>query len=284
MGTSLQDRSWFAFAAEIAADLSSGKIVFPTSFDITIRLRELLRSETVGAAEITRAVSADPLLSARLVQVANSAAHAGAGKPISDIRAAIVRLGLEQVRNLASAVAMAQMVTYKKMLPFREIGQQMLEHCRWVAATAVILAREHSSIAAGEAYFTGLIHDIGVFYLLYRLSERPELYNGIEELHALLNDWHGQIGHAVLASLEVPEAIQQAIADHDEPRPVLAIAQLSDLIYVANILAQEIPAVRAPILAGCAPKSLAGVERIETYRSTVAAARDEIAQLARAFA
>lgn len=276
--------AWFRFVSEMAADLSHGKIVFPTSFETTFKLRELLRSEIAGAAEITRAVSVDPLLSARLVQVANSAAFARDGRKVSDLRAAVVRLGLVQVRNLATAVAMAQLVTYRQMVPYRRLGQQMLEHSRWVAAVSVVLAREHTSLEAGTAYFAGLIHDIGVFYLLYRLAERPEFFEGEDELNALLHDWHGQIGHAVLATLDVPEEVQLAVADHDEPRPVRSIAQLSDLLYVANLMAQHEPLASAPIVGEAAVACDNGVEQFELYRATVAAAREEILELTRAFA
>ncbi len=276
--------AWFRFVSELAADLSSGRVVFPTAFETTYRLRELMRSSTAGADEIARAVSADPLLSARLVQVANSAALAPGGRTVNTVRAAVVRLGLEQVRNLSVALAMAQLVTYRHMVPYRLLCQQMLAHSRWVAAISVVLAREHSTTDAGVAFFAGLVHDIGVFYLLYRLAERRDLYATEAELLALLHDWHGQIGHAVLGALDVPEDILQAVADHDEPRHVVSLTQLADLLFVANALAQEEPPASAPVAGETRAADARAIERIEAYRATVAGQRDELLELTRTFA
>lgn len=284
MDQSLQNLPWLEFVHEVAADLSDGRLVFPTSFDITIKLRELLRSETAGIDEITQAISADPLLAARLIQVANSAAFASAGGSTSNIRAAVVRLGLEQVRNLAMAVAMAQLVTYRQMVPYRALGQKLLQHSRWVAGCSVILAREHSAIDAGSAYFAGLIHDIGVFYLLFRLSHHTEFVMETSELHALLREWHGQIGHAVLATLGVPEIFQDAVAEHESIRPIHGLAQLPDLLFVANLLAESEPAGRSPLGRESAAGGGVTVDRLETYRASVVGARGEIESLSRAFA
>jgi len=285
MVLSAQDcEAWFRFVSELAAELSSDKVVFPTSFEMTFKLRELMRSESVGAAEITRAVSADPLLSARLVQVANSAALSAGGTKVGTVRAAVVRLGLEQVRNLAAALAMAQLVTYRHMVPYRELCQRMLSHSRWVAAIAVVLAREHSRIDAGVAFLAGLIHDIGFFYLLYRLAERKGFFSNDHELLALLHDWHGQIGHAVLATLDLPDEILEAVADHDEPRRVSGLAQLADLLFVANALAQEQAESSAPVAGAPVDVAPQAIEHVAAYRATLAAARQELLELTRTFA
>lgn len=280
----MDHQAWFAFVREIAADLSHGRVIFPTSFETTLRLRELLRSDEASARDVERAVAGDPLLSSKIIQVANSAAFSRGARPVSDIRAAVVRVGMIQVRNLAAAVAMSQMVTYRPMVPFKDLCQGMMNHCRRVAGVAMVLAREHSRVDPGTAYFTGLVHDIGVFYLLYRLAERREFFSNATELNALLHEWHGQIGHAVLATLDVPDEVQQAIAHHDEARPVRGIGQLADLLYVANALAQLTPEGRAPIVAECAHPFEAEVEDLDSYVATIRDAEIEIADLARAFA
>ena len=280
----MNDKAWFEFVQEIAADLSHGRVVFPTSFETTLKLRELMRSESTGAAEIERAVLADPLLSSKIVQVANSAAFARGGQRISDIRAAVVRIGMAHVRNLATAIAMSQMVTYRGMLPFKDVCQGMMRHSRRVAGVAMVLAREEGRIDPGKAYFAGLIHDIGVFYLIYRLAERTEFFSGTDELHALLHEWHGQIGHAVLATLDVPVDIQDAIAHHDDPRPVHHLRVLSDLLYVANVVAERSPESRAPIAGDKGDQFGAEIEKLDRYLDIVHGAEDEIAELSGALA
>lgn len=280
----MDHQAWFEFVREIAADLSHGRVIFPTSFETTLKLRELMRSDSASARDIERAISADPLLSSKIVQVANSAAFSRGGPRVSDVRSAVVRIGLNQVRSLSAAVAMSQMVTYRQMVPFKELCQGMMRHSRRVAGVALVLAREHSRIDPGKAFFTGLVHDIGVFYLIYRVADRTDLFRDMAELSMLLHEWHGQIGHAVLVTLDVPEEVQEAIAHHDEPRPVRTVNLLPDLLYVANLIAQMSPEGQAPIAGDNGGALAAQVDELAVYVETVRAASAEIADLSGAFA
>ena len=56
----------------------------------------------------------------------------------------------------------------------------------------------------------GLVHDLGVFYLMSRAANFPEVANNRPELHALLVDWHDNIGHALLSALGLPESVVTA--------------------------------------------------------------------------
>ena len=177
------------------------------------RWERLPESERTGALELVRVISTDPLLSTRVVQAANSVAYSRIGPRVSDIRSAVVRIGSNQVKTLATAVAMAQLVTYRKMLPFKAICHRIIEHSRQVAAYAFVLTRAHSRLDADKALFAALIHDMGTLYLLFRLSERPDLFGDAAGLRTLLINWRGQIGHSVMAALEVTPEIQDAIVE-----------------------------------------------------------------------
>lgn len=273
---------WGEFVREIAIDLSRGKVVFPTSFDTTIRLREVLKSERTGAAELVRIIAADPLLSTRVVQAANSVAYARLGPRVSDIRSAVIRIGTNQVKTLATAVAMAQLVTYRRMLPFKAICHRIIEHSRQVAAYAFVVARAHAKLDGDKALFAALIHDMGTLYLLFRLSERPDLFGDAAGLRKLLIDWRGQIGHSVMAALEVTPEIQDAIVAFDQTSESASAATLADVLFIADTLV-ELDGPHVEPVRAIDPKLKAEhIMHIDDYRATIAGAGGEIRDLMRA--
>jgi HD-like signal output (HDOD) protein len=85
--------------------------------------------------------------------------------------------------------------------------------------------------------FAGLVHDIGVFYLLSRATNFPELIEDKVELYELLVDWHDNIGHALLSAMGLGEDLLVAVLEHEVERPVAAIKTLADVLFVANKLA-----------------------------------------------
>lgn len=267
--------------ASIAADLSRGQVVFPTSFNTTVRLRELLRSERTGIADLVRVISADPLLSSRVVQASNSVAYARLGKRVSDIRSAVVRIGTNQVRTLATAVAMAQLLTYRTMAPFKSICHKIIEHCRQVAAYAFILSRAQGRLDADKALFAGLIHDIGTLYLLFRLSEHPELFGDAKGLRALLIRWRSEIGYSVMAALAVTSEIQEAMYAFDNMTGCERLDSLAEALFVADTLTELNGPHTEPLRSYDVTARANGIQSLDSYAATIAGATREINELIR---
>lgn len=269
----------FTFIQDIAADLSQQTAVFPTSFDTTLRLREVLSSNNASTANIAAIVAKDPLVAARVIQTANSAAFNRSGRTISTILAAITLIGANAVRVLALSVAMQQLRTYKQMAPYDGFCSAVMNHSRQIASVAFVLARAHTKIPADTALFAGLVHDIGYFYLIYRIAQRKELAHDDAEIDGLLRDWHGSIGHAVLSALGAPEEILAAVADHDEPRAVLVIRSLNDLIFVAHIVAARHNFGNVPTRWLREDHDETTVADLDAFLSTVDSNEEEIAQI-----
>jgi HD-like signal output (HDOD) protein len=245
-----------------------------------MRLRELLRSDESSIGDIARVVMLDPLLASKVMQVANSAALNPAGAPVNDIPAAVLRIGSNNVRNLAMAIAMQQLRTYKEMKPYDQMCDRFLQHCRQVAAICFVLAREFSRVSPDTAMFAGLVHDIGLFYLTYRVAGRADFQIEHNELLALLTDWHGSIGHAVLSAMGIPENIQAAVAHHGEPRQVDQLRELGDILYVGNQLARRAGVDNTEFEFAEELADEATIRDFPRYVETLAAKADEIAAIA----
>src|ERR1700716_1718225 len=97
------DPQAFAFVQSLAAELSKGKVELPSFPDIALRVRKVLSDENVSQDMVVRVVGSEPALAARLMQIANSAALNFSGKPITELRTAISRMGFTMGRSAAIA-------------------------------------------------------------------------------------------------------------------------------------------------------------------------------------
>lgn len=227
----------FQMLEDIAKELS-GEVIFPTCFDIILDLRKVLNDPDLDMAEIASAIAVEPLISAKLLHLANSVAFNPGSRQIVDLKAAITRLGLNAVRTAAMNIVMTQMLRAKGMSHFAEISHTLWEHTIQTAAAARILAQNATvRLNADEAMLAGMLHDLGAFYMLYRATQYEELRSRPDTVKYLMAQWHESIGVSLLNALGIPDEIVEATIDHDHPRPVPpTIRNLSDVVYVANAL------------------------------------------------
>ena len=226
----------FQMLEDIAKELA-GEVVFPTCFDAALRLRKELQDPNQPLTHISRVVSVEPLIAAKLIHLSNSAIYAGSGKPIRDLPSAINRLGLNLVRATALAIAMNQILNAKEMVVFASLAHNLWEHSIRSAVASRTLARTYTRINPEEALLAGLVHDLGAFYMLYRATQYEELRERPDTVRYLIVQWHESIGISLLNALGLPEEIVNATEDHDRLRPAPeTLRTLSDVIYVANML------------------------------------------------
>lgn len=238
----------FQILEDIAKDLSGEEVTFPTFLDITFQVRTALKNPNLSVEQLAKLVGAEPLMSAKIIRMANSVALNPSGREVADVKSAIVRVGMEAVRTVSFAVAMEQLLKSKQMQIFEGLSHKLWEHTAHVAALCRVLARKLAKINGDEAMFAGLVHDLGVFYLLSRAANFPDLIADKPELHSLLVGWHDNIGHALLSALGQPESIVVAVQEHETERAVTEIKNLSDVLYVANKIANRASSWRDPAL------------------------------------
>lgn len=222
---------------DITRDLS-GEVNFPTCLDAAVGIRNALRDPFASLDRVARAIGGEPLIASKLLRLANSTTYNPGGRASGDLATAIRRLGFEVVRATALAVALEQMLASRRNTRNERIGRDAWEHSIEVAAIARVLARRIGRINPEEALLAGLVHDIGVFYLLFRTTDRPE-YADETLLMDLLRGWHEEIGIALLQQLGLPDSLVAAIRGHDHPHDTAAPCSLGDVLYFANLLAGD---------------------------------------------
>lgn len=227
------------FLSDIARDLSKGEIEFPTFINATFKIRSALDDPNMDTERLARVISTEPLLAAKLVHLANSAALNPSGRPIADVATAVARIGLQSVRAIATAVAMNQMRAAAALRTYRDRTEAIWKHSVQVAAMSFMLARKFTRYRPDEALFVGLVHDIGHFYLLSIIDRYPELRADSVAFDACLRDWHAPIGQAVLQSFKLSDSALEAIADHEVPLHGKIPKTMLDIISTANLMSAQ---------------------------------------------
>jgi HD-like signal output (HDOD) protein len=236
--SAIDPRTHFHILEDIARDLS-GDTNFPTCMDVAVLVRNTLKDPLASLERVVQVVGIEPLISSKLLRLANSVAYNPLGKRISDLGAAVARLGFEAVRTTSLAVAMDQMLKSRNLAAYDDIGRAAWEHSLQVASIARVLARRIGRAKPEEAMLAGLVQNIGVFYLLFRAADYAAYRADREAVLDLIRGWQASIGESLLHLLGLPEHLTEAIADHGLPRDIEAPSNLHDILYFANLLADE---------------------------------------------
>jgi len=228
----------FAFVQSLAAELSKGKVELPSFPDIALRVRKVLSDENVSQDMVVRVVGSEPALAARLMQIANSAALNFSGKPITELRSAISRMGFNMVRSAAIAFAMSQLKKQDALKGLEKPLEDLWKRSAAVAAMSHAVARRYSKVNPDTALLAGLLHGIGQLYILTRSAQHPGLFADQAAYSQIVRDWHSAIAKALLENWEMTEEVVSAVSEYEDmERQHTGPVDLTDIVAVGNLLA-----------------------------------------------
>jgi HD-like signal output (HDOD) protein len=228
------------FLQRLAAEVSDGSIDLPCFPDVVIRISTALADTTVTTEQVVTIVGAEPRLAARLLQTANSAAFNTAGKTLTDLRSAIVRLGHQMVHGTAMSYAMQQM---KNEASLRSIAEPLTELWNKSIAVASIcrIVAQRTRLSADEAFLTGLLHGIGNLYIMARAATQSVGLGAESSWQNLFAGWQAAIGKAVLESWGFTEDMCEAVGDQaDYERRWKHEAALTDVLIASLVLSDSL--------------------------------------------
>ncbi len=120
--------------------------------------------------DLRRLVELDPVLSSRVLQMANSA-YFGLPRQVTDLHRAIVMLGFSTVRNLALTACLKSLYRDEFRCGTFTAGSLWL-HSVATGVIARTLAQHLHPDLADEAFLCGIVHDIGIIVEWTLLPER----------------------------------------------------------------------------------------------------------------
>ena len=228
----------FTFVQALAAELSGGKVELPGFPHIVMRVQRILSDEKADATKMVRVIGSEPVLAAQLIRMANSAALNPASMPVTDLRAAVTRVGVDTVRSATIAFAMRQLNEAPTLR-----GLEMQLGVLWrrsvqVASLCFVIARRLTSVSADTALLAGLLQGIGRLYILTRASRHRSLFCDAAAYQGIEHDWHLSIAAALLENWGIADEIVQAVHESENlERDARGMPALPDVLVVGTLLA-----------------------------------------------
>ena len=231
--------SAFDFVKKLGQELTNNSFDLPPFPENMMRVREALNNPEISLGSVAQVIQSDPLLTVRLLRMANSAMLQRSPVEIIDLKTAINRLGMDMVRNTSISIAMDQTFKVPKDSPVYETIEETRMHCSHVGALSYLLTKRYQPrLGTDEAMLAGLVHDIGKFYILTRIVDYPEFYEDPLTVNGILQDWHPAIGRAIIDTWGFSDAIAEAADEHELlEREHYGAADITDIVIVADQLA-----------------------------------------------
>jgi HD-like signal output (HDOD) protein len=237
--------------------LLGGIDALPSPPAVLLELQAALGKPRTDALAVARIVEQDGALTAKLLQLANSALF-GASRSMSagtvaSVVDAVVLLGLATVQQLALVEGVFS--AFVGRTREEELGCSpalLRRHATLVAHLAAGLMTSRQ--AAQEAYVAGLLHDVGKLILAWRGWRSSPVWTGsplpAEARRRRLPVWqvelerhgttHAEIGAYLLGCWGLPRAVVEAVAHHHRPsRLGRAAFDAVGAVHVAEALVQE---------------------------------------------
>lgn len=228
------------------------------------RLLAALCDPDAGMSEVTELIEQQALLSAQILRVANSAYYRHS-QEVTTVRGAIMLMGLDAVRALATAISIDRTLTSRMKGVLPDLPA-MLVHSLATAVAAQTLARLTAPALLAEAFVAGLLHNTGVLIqgcldpagvkmLVRTCAAEPQIpIRTLEERHVSLS--HEDCAAALFEAWQLPQALITAAAFHHRPecapaeyRKLCALTSLGSHLAVSN-------GVTFSLETGCAAPSI----------------------------
>ena len=211
-------------------------------------LMQAMRNPNTCLGEVAGILEHDMAMSAKILQVVNSAFF-GLAQKVTTLQKAAAHLGMETIKNLALASE-----TFRVFVPDPRIPQSVCEsiqrHAHRTAAIVAVLPVDRK--IRDVVVVSALLHDIGRLVLASKMPDKfcsvlsRATERGCADFEAeeeLLGTTHAEIGAYLLGLWGMPDLAVEAIAHHHRPTRIPhAGFDSSVAVYVADVLARELDA------------------------------------------
>ncbi len=150
------------------ASIFNGATKLPSVPELVQELIDSFDDEDVKIEDIAKKLANDPVITAKILRLANSAQMGGRRK-IASVNDAVVRLGFNSVRNLVLACGLAGAFDYPRTFDKKSFWVNCFE----IAAISKVLAK-YGQADREIAFTCGMINDIGTLLMLASFPDETE--------------------------------------------------------------------------------------------------------------
>ena len=225
--------------------------LLPTVPTIYLELVRELQVTSPSLERATAVISRDPAMTAKILQLVNSAFF-GLPRHLESLDEAIAYVGVDLIKALVLCVPVFSRFDAVRVKDFSPTA--IWEHS-WrtgVLARRIAAAENLERAVCEESFLAGLLHDVGKLVLIANLPTLCREAAALKQknqipLHAaereIFGCTHAEVGAYLLGLWGLPESIVEAVALHDQPKdsPTTVFSPLT-AVHVANSLDHAVAA------------------------------------------
>jgi len=215
---------------EITELFKSKSITLPSLPEIALYIKAVLEKDDINTKKLAKIIQVDPVISARVVQVANSTLY---GDTQSDsIQDALERIGVDGVRTIVKGVVLRDLFMPNTQ-PINDAMMRFYEHSIRIGVICYALAKKLPGFDHDQAFMAGILHDIGVVPILVVSDRYPQIAEKPNTLAAVVGHLKSYIGGMILQQWDFADKFIEVAKHAYEWDRKVDKADYCDLVQVA---------------------------------------------------
>ncbi|WP_333874732.1 HDOD domain-containing protein [Methylobacter sp.] len=229
--------------------LQSDDLALPTIPDVSFKIRRAINADNSNVSSIARVVQIDPSITAKLIQISNSALYSGR-KKIESCPEALTRLGLKGAQDIITAFAMKSVFNAKSPV-IRQKMAELWAHSSYIASISAVFAHKIPGFDPDRAMLAGLVHDIGIVPILTYADNHPDIIGHPKDLVETVRKLRADIGVQIMRKWDFPDDFEDVVInaenwfrDNRNPSSYADIVMISQLYsFIGKIDIKKIPKI-----------------------------------------
>ncbi|MFC6440769.1 HDOD domain-containing protein [Bowmanella sp. JS7-9] len=196
--------------------INNDTLVLPTLPAIALKVRKAADDPETNLNKMGEVIGQDPALTARIMKIANSA-YLGRSVKVDTLQQAVTRIGLRQIKNIATALAMEQLFVSKNDV-VKSYLDKLWSRTVDIAANAMAVyafykenPKKNKLLNMDSLTLAALVHNIGVLPILSEAERHEEVFANPTFLNVAIQKLSSRLGSAILNEWGFSEEIIEVV-------------------------------------------------------------------------
>jgi HD-like signal output (HDOD) protein len=182
--------------------INNDTLVLPTLPAIALKVRRAADDPDINLNAMADVISQDPSLSARMIKISNSA-YLGRSVKVTSAQQAVTRIGLRQIKNISTALAMEQLFVSKNVIVKDYMTRIWADTIEIVANSLAVLQvhtkqTKNRTLNLDSMMLAALVHNIGVLPILTEAERHADVFANPTFLDVAIDKMAGKLGASIM--------------------------------------------------------------------------------------
>lgn len=240
--------------------INNDTLVLPTLPAVALKVRKAADDPEINLNAMSDVIGQDPSLSARMIKISNSA-YLGRTVKVTSTTQAVTRIGLRQIKNIATALAMEQLFVSKNAIVNAYMDKIWADTIEIVACSMAVLqihvkATKNRSLNLDSIMLAALVANIGTLPVLTEAERHADVFANAIFLDTAIAKLSGKIGESIMLEWGFePEFIMVAKNWRDYSVQTELISYL-DLVRLGAVLCGKFDSRKDAVLSSALEKKI----------------------------